>query len=458
MRGLRHNKIVLKQEENELITRVGPGTPMGNFMREYWMPAMLSSELPAPDSDPVRVLLLGEKLIAFRDTNGNVGLMDHNCPHRGASLFFARTEECGIRCVYHGWKFDSAGNCIDMPNEPAESDFKTKVKAKAYPTRERGGIVWAYMGPRKEPPPLPDLEGNMPKEGEGFARATQIDCNWLQTMEGDIDTTHVGFLHYGGLRPEDQPPGSFSEYQLLSKPAHFEVIDTEGGAAYGARRPAGPGQVYWRIAQWCFPFYTFTPPGVLGLVKGNGARVPMDDTHTLIYFMVAGRRPLGAQQQFQPGRSGNVQQSPFGFQNGLPNTTDWYGRFRMEQVPSNDFLIDRDLQRTAQGPAGYTGINGIAMQDAAMTTSMGGIMDRSRERLGSTDAMVIRVRRRLIAAVQAHMRSGAVPPGVEDPEVYRVRSGGVFLAEDADWVEATRELRRAFVDHPELDPALNGPL
>ena len=245
----------------------------------------------------------------------------------------------------------------------------------------------------------------------------------------------------------------------MSKPAYFEVIDTEGGSAYGARRPAGPGQYYWRIAQWCFPFYTFTPPGVLGLVKGNGARVPLDDTHTMIIFMTAGRRgsPLN-QQQFAPGRSGKTQGSPFAFQSSLPNTSDWLGRFRMEQVPSNDFFIDRDAQRRNEGPAGYTGINGIAMQDAAVTTSMGPIYDRSREHLGSSDAMVIRVRRRLIAAVQAHMRSGAVPPGVDHPETYRVRSGGVFLADGADWVEATRELRKAFVDHPEPDPALNGPL
>ena len=146
---------MLSREENELITRVGPGTPMGALMREYWMPAVLSSELPAPDSDPVRVLLLGEQLIAFRDTEGDVGLIQNNCPHRGASLFFGRNEEAGLRCVYHGWKFDVDGNCIDMPNEPTESDFKSKVKAVAYPTRERGGIVWAYMGSRQTPPPLP---------------------------------------------------------------------------------------------------------------------------------------------------------------------------------------------------------------------------------------------------------------------------------------------------------------
>jgi len=441
---------MLKQDENELITRVGPGTPMGNFMREYWLPAMLSSELPAPDSDPVRVLILGEKLIAFRDTNGNVGLMDHSCPHRGASLFFGRCEEQGLRCVYHGWKFDAEGNCVDMPNEPAESDFKHKVQAKAYRTYERGGVIWAYMGPRDVPPPLPDLEANMADDAHEYVRATQIACNYLQALEGDIDTTHVGFLHYGGLKAEDQPPGSFSDIQLRDRSAQFEVIDTEGGAAYGALRPAGAGQSYWRIAQWCFPFYTFTPPGVLGTKKGGSARVPMDDTHTMVFSMV-GRRRANTGPGTGPG-------APTPFARLQPNTSDWYGRFRPEQQPENDFFIDRDVQRRNEGSPGYTGINGIAMQDAAMTTSMGPIMDRSKERLGSTDAMVIRVRRRLIAAVQAHMRTGAIPPGVDDPEVYRVRSGGVFLPDGADWVEATRELRQAFVEHPELDPTLNGPL
>jgi phenylpropionate dioxygenase-like ring-hydroxylating dioxygenase large terminal subunit len=418
---------------------------MGNLMREYWMPAMLSSELPKPGSTPVRVMLLGEKLIGFRDGEGKVGLLADACPHRGASLFFGRNDACGLRCVYHGWQFDVAGNCIDMPNEPEEAEFKHRVKAQAYPCQERGGVVWTYMGPRSEPPPLPDLEGNMQDTSHESVRAVQLESNWLQILEGDIDTTHVGFLHYGGLKAEDQPPGSFSEWQLRDKTAKFEVIDTEGGAAYGARREAGPNQDYWRIAQFCFPFYTFTPPGVLGTKKGGGARVPMDDYHTMSFFMTAGRRgpntgPMGA------------------FRQPLPNTTDWFGRFRMEQTMENDFQIDRDLQQVGEGQTGYSGIEGIAMQDAAMTASMGGIYDRSKEHLASSDAMVIRVRRRLIAAVQAHMRSGTVPPGVDDPESYRVRSGGIFLPKGADWVEATRELRKAFVEHPQLDPTLNGPL
>jgi hypothetical protein len=190
---------------------------------------------------------------------------------------------------------------------------------------------------------------------------------------------------------------------------------------------------------------------VLGTKKGGSARVPMDDEHTMIFSITANRRRANT-------GPGTGQNAPSPFANLQPNTTDWYGRFRPEQQAENDFFIDRDLQRQNVGPAGYTGINGIAMQDAAMTTSMGGIVDREKERLGSTDAMVIRVRRRLIAAIQAHMRTGAVPPGVDDPEVYRVRSGGVFLPNGADWVEATRELRMAFVEHAQLDPTLNGPL
>jgi phthalate 4,5-dioxygenase len=149
---------MLKRDENELITRVGPGTPMGDTMRRYWMPVLLSSELPHPDSDPIRVRLLGEDLVAFRDTNGQVGLLAANCPHRGASLFFGRNEEAGLRCVYHGWKFDATGQCLDMPNEPAESDFRTKVNAVAYPTAEKADLVWAYLGPPDKQPPVPDLE------------------------------------------------------------------------------------------------------------------------------------------------------------------------------------------------------------------------------------------------------------------------------------------------------------
>src|SRR5579885_1952307 len=175
---------MLSQEENELITRVGPGTPMGAALRRYWLPALLVEELPAPDCPPVRVRLLGEDLVAFRDSMGQLGLLGAHCPHRGASLFFGRNEECGLRCVYHGWKFDVAGACVDMPSEPEESTFKERVRATAYPCVERGGVVWTYMGPPALQPPLPELEWALLPEPQRYASKRLQECNWLQAMEG----------------------------------------------------------------------------------------------------------------------------------------------------------------------------------------------------------------------------------------------------------------------------------
>src|SRR5499427_6543545 len=220
---------MLKREENELITRVGPGTPMGNTMRRYWMPALLSSEVPQPDSDPVRVRLLGEDLIAFRDTNGTVGLIQNNCPHRGASLFFGRNEEAGIRCVYHGWKFDADGTCVDMPNEPAESDFKHKVTATAYPTEEAGGVIWVYFGPADKRPPLPRPEWTLvPPEQRVVSRYIQ-ENNWVQGLEGGIDSSHVSFLHSTVASHKGDYTGSNTNLFALDKAPEFRVVETDFG-------------------------------------------------------------------------------------------------------------------------------------------------------------------------------------------------------------------------------------
>jgi phthalate 4,5-dioxygenase len=433
------NAAVLSVADNELICRTGPGTPMGNLMRQYWIPCMLSSELPGPDSDPVRVMLLGERLVAFRDSHGQVGLLQNHCPHRGASLFFGRNEDSGLRCVYHGWKFDASGNCIDMPNEPAESDFKHKVKATSYPCVERGGVVWTYMGPRSAPPPLPDIEGNM-VEG-ATATAVQHECNWLQIAEGAIDTSHAGFLHFGSLNADDYPKGTFSEFLLRDRSPGYSVIDTEVGVTYGAYRDAQPGYEFWRVANFLLPFYTMNPQGLLGAgPQGWQARVPMDDTHMISFGFQGPRR------QPTQGRPAGSQTRQL-----LPTTSDWYGRFRQVSNLDNDFLIDRELQRRNEGPNGFTGIEGVNRQDQAMTTSMGGIYDRSKEHLASSDSMVIRVRRRLLNVVRAFADTAMTPPGVDEPEEYRVRSGSVFLPKGVDWFEATRELRTAFVDHPDLD-------
>ena len=437
---------MLSQEDNEVLTRVGPGTPMGSLMRQYWLPAMLSSELPEPDCPPVRVLLLGEKLIAFRDTNGRVGLLANHCPHRGASLFFGRNEECGLRCVYHGWKYDVHGNCVDMPNEPPESNFKDKIKAVAYPCHERGGVVWAYMGPRETPPPLPDLEPNMLPEGECVAHAVQRECNWLQGLEGEIDTSHFSFLHLGGFKAEDTPPDTFQYYLLTDRSPRYAVVETEYGAMYGAYRPAREGMDYWRIAQFLFPCFSMIPPGVLGLQRVVRAWVPMDDMHLMFFSMAA------TDSFARLGGGPTIRAPGTGPWELLPNTTDWYGRFRLKANAANDYLIDREKQRSGE----FTGIAGVHTQDQAITESMGPIYDRGSEHLGAADAMVIRVRRALLDAVRALADKNVTPPGVDTPEIYRQRSGGVFLPQGADWLEATKDLRKAFVEHPDLDPAISG--
>src|SRR5205823_1048394 len=208
--------------------RIGPGTPMGNFFRQYWLLAIRSDELPGPDCPPLRVRLLGESLIAFRTTSGEVGLIQNSCPHRGASLFFGRNEEEGLRCVYHGWKFDCTGQCVDMPSEPAESNFKTKIKAAAYPAVERNGVIWTYMGPREVPPPLSQIEANMvPNAEKGTISKIMRDCNYMQALEGDIDTSHLAFLHSGATRWEEEPAGRMTYYVTKGPAPRCLVRSTE---------------------------------------------------------------------------------------------------------------------------------------------------------------------------------------------------------------------------------------
>src|SRR5262245_21773923 len=433
---------MLSREDNELLCRIGPGTPMGALMREYWVPAGLSSELPERDGAPLRVRLLGEDLIAFRVTSGAVGLVKNACPHRGASLFYGRNEDEGLRCVYHGWKFDVCGTCVDMPSEPAESRFKDKVHARAYPCVERGGLIWAYLGPRKTPPPMPALE---PLEAERPSiQVYQRECNWVQALEGDIDTCHTVFLHLGHVSADEAPAGSWARYALADRAPRYQVADTDYGVMYGAYRLAEADTAYWRIANFLFPFYAMVPTGVLGMEVRVRAWVPMDDEHTLAYTINVNAPPATR----QAGRQivGPIET--------LPNTSDWYGRFRPVPNQNNDYLIDRKEQKSIS----YTGIGAIFMQDQAVTESMGPIYARTEEHLGSSDQMVIRTRKRLSEAARAFRDRGDTPRWVDRPDVYGVRSGGVVLPRGADWLAATAELRKARVHHSALTRAVLGGL
>lgn len=420
--------------ESEILTRVGPGTPLGSLMRQYWMPALLSRELE-PDGAPVRLMLLGEKLIAFRDSSGRVGIMDHRCPHRCASFFFGRNEEDGIRCAYHGWKFDVEGNCLDMPNVPSHQSFAGKVRAKAYRVAERNGLIWCYMGERAEAPPLPSFEAVMLDPAEANMFCVMRECNWLQAAEGDIDTSHFSFLHMGGVDPDAVDPANQGRIALIERAPEYHVADTDWGTMYAAHRPADADNTYWRFAHFMFPCWTIPPDGNFVDHVIARAWVPMDDEHTMFFHIswkknTPGLRKLKDGTQIPGATIGN---------RFLPNTSDWFGRWRLQANAENDYQIDRDIQKTQS----YSGIDGIHLQDQALTESMGAIVDHTFENLAVSDLMINRTRRCIINAARA-AAEGIQGPGVDNPEVFRGARGGDFIGpRTIGWLQAYADEIRA---------------
>ena len=424
-------------KDSEELTRVGPGTVMGNFMRQYWVPAAQSSELPV-DGTPMRLLLLGEKLVAFRDSSGRVGVMDHNCPHRNASLVLGRNEEDGLRCIYHGWKFDVTGRCVDMPSVPPSQCFKDKVRALAYQVRERHGIVWVYMGPRQDaPPPLPMVEATLLDEKDVNISFVMRSCNWMQALEGDIDTSHFGFLHVGHLDPGNVPSGHPLEHTAGDRAPEYHVRDTPWGTTYGAHRKVRPETIYWRFANYMFPFWTQTPQGDFPLNIQARAWVPLDDQHTMSIFWR--RRTDGLRNTGEPLKDGKPLGGARPQPEFQPRDTSWLGRYRVVADESNDWLIDREAQRSKRI---YSGIDNIGLQDQAVTESMGPITDHSREHLGPGDLMIARTRRRALQAARA-LAAGEAAPGVDAPEIMMAARSGYFeMHESVEWQQAYAEKMR----------------
>ena len=436
---------MLSTEDNELLTRVGPGTAMGELMRQYWLPAVYSWELE-PAGRPLRVRLLGEDLIAWRDSEGRPGFIAENCPHRGASLFFGRNEEAGLRCVYHGWKYDVGGQCVDMPNEPPESNFKDKIKARAYAAADWGTITWIYMGPRQaDPPGLPQWEWCLlPESHLQHSHKLVYECNYMQALEGELDTTHVYFLH-SRLDPNDDP--KFGLY-VPDRAARLEILDTPYGVLYGARRLEDEGDhYYWRTTQYLFPIYGMFPGGGEDGTVPLSMYVPIDDYHTLhwglrwhpsVPFGGDGRPRAVAPKENGELIGGVGPMKP-------EQQGKWFANWWPEANPRNDFQMKEDVRKTKN----YTGIPSVRLQDSAVIWSMGPILDRTQEHLGTADATVIRVRRRMIRAVEALRDRAVVPPGVEQPEFYKVRSCQAILPANVDWRVALDDWHNARItEHP----------
>ena len=415
---------MLRREESERLVRVGPGTPAGELFRRYWQPALLSVEVVERDGAPVRVRLLGEDLLAFRDSSGRVGLVDAFCPHRRAPLFFSRNEECGLRCVYHGWKFDVEGNCVDLPSEPATSPMKASIKIAAYPTVERGGIVWAYLGPADKMPPAPDYEWTrVPETHRGVSKSYQA-CNYLQGLEGGLDTAHVSFLHNNRM-------GDRSNLYVRDGAPKIEVFETQYGYHYVSTRKFDAEQNWVRVYQYTLPFQQMRPN-----VQQNGLssnrRIPRIDGH----IWVPGDDEATLVYNWTYGYNGDCALD----HTYIEETESFYGRGRDDYVPgtfrlkanlSNDYFIDRAQQKTTS----FTGIKGINTQDVALQEGMGPITDRTREHLGTSDRAIAVMRRLLLEATRAVER-GEDAPGT-DPATYRtIRPHDGLVPIGADWRDA----------------------
>jgi phenylpropionate dioxygenase-like ring-hydroxylating dioxygenase large terminal subunit len=419
------------ESDNQFLTRVGPATPMGKLLRQYWIPVLQSTDLPEPDGAPLRVRLLCENLVAFRNSDGKIGLIDQVCPHRCASLFFGRNEENGLRCLYHGWKFDVVGRCVDVPNEPPGSKFNEQIQITAYPCVEKNGVIWTYMGPQRDnPPPLPELGWALVEPRRRGALRYQRACNWLQAMEGDFDSSHLSFLH---LAFDPKLQGTAGEKQAgidyyrnlarMDKQPLLEVQDTDVGVMYGARRDADDGKFYWRVTQFLLPFYTSVPS--FGGKNRDKIWVPLDDEHTMVWEPHwSSTRELSEDEQ--KGWKDRV--APSGF---LPDTDDSLGRHRFAANAENDYLLDRERQKKLN----FSGLENVTpIQDGAMQESMGAVCDRTKEHLGASDAAIVRMRRRLINAAK-ELENNELPPGVADPALYHKHGDQLLLEEKDSWAE-----------------------
>jgi phthalate 4,5-dioxygenase oxygenase subunit len=424
---------MLSQADNETLVRVGPDRPIGKLFRLYWIPFLPSADLAA-DGPVSRVKLLGEDLVAFRTTDGQVGLVSNVCAHRGAPMMFGRNEECGLRCVYHGWKYDVNGNVTDMPTEPARSKLKAHAKITAYPCRERNGMIWTYMGPKdSDLPPLPNVEWNLvPKENVVISVRVQ-ECNWLQALEGEIDSAHAPVLH-GRI---DKKGLSSSWLATKDLSPTFECLRQSFGLSIAAKRTLDEGTEYFRVNQFLLPFYTLVPPQAQYPELSGHAWVPMDDTHTLcIMFSYHPSQPLPEKMRtiFEEGHKGRETGHASQHAYVKNDMTVPYARYWTKYNRSNAYQFDQESQDTTW----FSGLPGLWVQDAACQCGVSPIFDRSKEMLASSDAGIVKARRMLLEAVNAYVERGIEPAGVSDPDSFMVRAVSLRVPRGTSWKEASR--------------------
>lgn len=416
---------MLSQAHNELLTRTGRGTPTGELFRRFWWPVITSERLGDADGSPKRMRVLGEDLVVFRDTGGKVGVLQAYCPHRRALLYWGRNEECGLRCAYHGWKFDVSGQCVDMPTEPPESTYVARLATIGYPAAEKGGLIWVYFGPKDKVAALPDYEWmTVPADNRVVTSFIQ-ESNYLQSLEANVDTAHVSYLHsYLDADAGPQPPQFMKGYRRMvngDRSPRLAVKQTDYGLLYGGRRSLPDGKYYWRMTHWLAPTTTQLPSTDYG--NGNIV-VPMDD-YSSMTFSILWHKDRAIPQGTQSQRRGLVSDD----QGPIFKLSDGFviDHPRGFVHIDNDYLIDRTVEQIK-----FIGVaGGTAAEDRAVTETMGAvpgtmgkISDRSEEHLGVSDVAIVAARRALIRMVNA-LQDGVEPELARRGDLYHVRGADV---------------------------------
>jgi len=415
---------MLTKEQNELLCRVEGDAPMGGIMRRHWLPVCMAEEVSERDGKPVRARLLGEDLVVFRDTGGRLGVLGEYCLHRRASLAFGRNEECGLRCLYHGWKFDVEGNVLDMPSEAPGAAQRLGKKARAYPVREAGGFVWIWMGPTEE---MREFEPPAwaPEPGIPYAIVKiHTECNWAQVLEGSIDSAHSSSLHSTNM-PPGQVEGSTATETAWIRPStdkapRLQFEPTGYGFRYAAiRKPIRDPEThqYVRTTLFIAPFTVLIPPND----RYNLAQmlVPVDDVTTMFYWIA-----------WHPDRGKGITQQAWRRFCAAEVGVDLDADYRKKRNLRNGYLQDREAMKRGD----WTGITGIPVQDMAMWESMGPITDRSEDHFGSSDLAVAQFRRMMVTAAKK-FSEGAPAIGTAGPRVPHARLASFegVVPKTTDW-------------------------
>ena len=413
---------MVTREDNDLLTRVEDKAPMGGIMRQHWLPACLSEEVAEPDGPPVRTRMLGEDLVVFRDTKGRLGVLGERCLHRRASLAFGRNEECGLRCLYHGWKFDVEGNILDQACEPEGERASLKRKQKSYPATESGGFVWAYMGPENKVREFEPPAWAAALPSKIAIVKMHVACNWAQVLEGSIDSAHSSSLHSSVMPSMDvdgaKATGDYWPRPSTDKAPRMQFQSTPYGFRYAAiRKPiANPAtHAYIRVTVFVAPFTVIIPPN--DQYKMAQMLFPIDDENTMFYWVAWHETKGITQDEWRKFCAAEV-------------GVDVDREFRKLRTAENNYLQDRDAMKRGD----FTGIKGIPAQDMAMWESMGPITDRSEDNLGLSDVAVIQFRRLMISAAK-RFREGGPAIGTTEPRIppAQLASFEGIVPKSTDW-------------------------